>query len=112
MQNNDPENFFRWAKDISYENLDTLDRIQQIQSREAWESGERKLRHWYAIAIMAVLVLQLLFIAAVVFLLGFGIIALDRWVATTVISGTLAEVSGMAYLVVRYLFPPIPDAAG
>lgn len=107
----DPENLFRLTKDITPDNLETLDRIQQIQSREARESGERKLRHWYAIAIMALLTLQLLFISAIVFLLGFGIMALDRWVATALIAGMLSEVAAMAYLVVRYLFPLIPDAA-
>ena len=56
---------------------------------------------------MALLMLQLLFISAIVFLLGFGIMELDRWVATTALGGT-SGVSGMAYLTVRYLFPPYP----
>ena len=34
---------------------------------------------------------------------------LDRWVATTLIAGMLSEVAGMAYLVVRYLFPTSLD---
>lgn len=109
MQSNGNEPF-QWLP-IPPDHIESYARIQEIQSTAARESGERKLRHWYAIAILTLLVLQLLFIAAVVFLLGFGIIALDRWVATTIISGTLAEVSGMGYLVVRYLFPPIPNAA-
>lgn len=89
--------------------IDSYDRIQQIQSREARQSSERKLRHWYAIAIMVLLTMQLIFVAIVVFLLGFGIMQLDRWVATTVVSGTLAEVAGLACLVIRYLFPPTPE---
>ena len=96
---------------IDPDEITTYDRIQQIQSREAQQTGERQLRHWYAIAIIALLTLQLLFIGAVVFLLGFGIITLDRWVATTLIAATLAEVSGLAYLVVRYLFPLAPPPA-
>lgn len=93
------------------EAVDTFDRFQQIQDQTERENQDRKLRRLYGNVILGLLVLQLIFIAAVVFLLGFGIIALDRWVATTVVSGTLAEVSGMAYLVVRYLFPLLPDAA-
>ena len=109
LQNIDPESLFWTSLDIDPEAVDTYDRIQQIQSREAQQSGERKLRHWYAIAIIALLTLQLLFIGAIVFLLGFGIITLDRWVATTLIAATLTEISGLAYLVIRYLFPLDPS---
>lgn len=93
------------------EAVDTFGRFRQIEDRTKRENQDRKLRQLYGKVILGLLISQLLFIAAVVFLLGFGIITLDRWVATTVVSSTLAEVSGMAYLVVRYLFPLIPDAA-
>ena len=109
MDNNgrEPSRSRKFPEDL----IDTYDRIQQIQSREAQQTGERQLRHWYAIAIMTLLTLQLLFIGAVVFLLGFGIITLDRWVATTLIAATLTEISGLAYLVIRYLFPLDPPPA-
>ena len=109
MDNNgrEPSRSRKFPEDL----IDTYDRIQQIQSREAQQTGERQLRHWYAIAIMALLTLQLIFVAVVIFLLGFGIITLDRWVATTLIAATLTEVSGLAYLVVRYLFPLAPPPA-
>ena len=50
--------------------------------------------------------MQVFFVVTVVFLLGFGVISLDRWVATSSLGGT-SGVSAMAYLTVRYLFPPI-----
>ena len=90
---------------IPSEDIEVYERIQQIQAREARESGERRLRLGYAVVIITLLTLQLIFVAVVVFLLGLGVMALDRWVATTEVSGTLAEVSGLAWLVVRYLFP-------
>ena len=94
------------SEDLPPEDVDTIDRLQQIQSRDARERQERNLRQWYAIAIMALLTLQLIFVAIVVLLIGFEVMTLDRWVATTLIAGMLSEVAGMAYLVVRYLFPP------
>ena len=49
--------------------------------------------------------MQIVAVTFFAFLMGFGLISIDRWVTTTFIGGTLGEVSGMAFLVVRYLFP-------
>lgn len=85
--------------------VDTYERISQIQNREARERGERNLRLIYATALLALLVGQIIAVTTLAFLIGFGIINLDRWVATSFVAGTFGEVSGMAFLVVRYLFP-------
>ena len=55
MDNNgrEPSRSRKFPEDL----IDTYDRIQQIQSREARQTGERQLRHWYAIAIIALLTL-------------------------------------------------------
>ena len=87
------------------EAVDTFDRFQRIQDRTERENQDRKLRQLYGKVILGLLVLHTIFVVTAVFLLGFGIIALDRWVATAALGGT-SGVSGMACLAVRYLFPP------
>ena len=94
-------------EDILFEDIEVYERIQQIQSREARESGERRLRFMYALAFLALIVFHLGATWTVVFLLGFGLMELDRWVATTFISGSLGQVVGLLWLVTRYLFPPV-----
>lgn len=91
--------------EIPPDEIATYERIQRIQSREARESGERGLRFMYALAFLALIVFHLGATWTVVFLLGFGLMELDRWVATTFISGSLSQVVGLLWLVTRYLFP-------
>ena len=95
-------------EDILLEDIEVYERIQQIQSREARESGERRLRFMYALAFLALIVFHLGVTWTVVFLLGFGLMELDRWVATTFISSSLSQVVGLLWLVTRYLFPQSP----
>lgn len=92
-------------EDILFDDIEAYERIQQIQSREARESGERKLRFTYALAFLALIAVHLGATWTVVFLLGFGLMDLDRWVATTFISASLSQVVGLLWLVTRYLFP-------
>ena len=98
-------------REIPSDAITTYERVQQIQSREARESGERRLRFMYALAFLSLIVFHLGATWTVVFLLGFSVITLDRWVATTFISGSLSQVVGLLWLVTRYLFPSEPGAA-
>ena len=84
--------------------MDTYERLSRIQSREEEERGDRRLRLVYGGTLLALLAGQIIAVTAFAFLMGYGLIHLDRWVTTTFVGGTLGEVSGMAYLVVRYLF--------
>ena len=54
---------------------------------------------------MVLLSAQVVAIYCFAFLMGFGVIEIDRWVATTFIGGTLAQVSAMIAVVLKYLFP-------
>ena len=105
MENFNPENLILLSRDLSPRSVDTLDRLQQIGARDATERQDRKLRRLYGKVVLGLLVAQVAFVVTVVFLLGFGVITLDRWVATTALGGT-SGVSGMVYLTLRYLFPP------
>ena len=92
---------------VTSEDVDTYERLSQIQNRAARERGERTLRLVYGTALLALLAGQIIAVTMLAFLIGFGIISIDRWVATTFVAGTFGEVSGMAYVVVRYLFPAV-----
>ena len=90
---------------VTSEDVDTYERVSQIQAREARERGERKLRLVYGSVLLTLLTGQIIAVTTLAFFIGFGIISIDRWVATAFVGGTFGEVSGMAYLIVRYLFP-------
>ena len=93
------------GRPVTAEDVDTYDRLSQIEDRTAEGRGQRRLRYVYGTVLLVLLSLQIIAVTAFIFLLGFGIISVDRLVTTTFIGGTLGEVSGMTFLVVRYLFP-------
>jgi hypothetical protein len=90
---------------VTSRDVDTYERVSLIQIRAAKERGEQKLRLVYGSVLLALLVGQVIAVTTLAFFIGFGVISIDRWVATTFVGGTFGEVSGMAYLIVRYLFP-------
>ena len=90
---------------VTSEDIDTYDRLEQVKSRTEAQRTERLLRRIYAWALLALLSIEIIAVLLMAFLIGFGVVELDRWVATTFIGGTFTQVSGLAYLVVRYLFP-------
>ncbi len=81
-------NLFSLVRELETEDVDILDRVQQIESRDAREREDRNLRKLYGKVVLGLLVAQVTFVVAVVFLLGFDVITLDRWVATTALGGT------------------------
>ncbi len=76
---------------------------------EAWkeqQSQERKLRKVIGYWLFILITFQIVAIFSIVFLDGFEIINVDATVVKIIIPGALAEVFGMGYLVVKYLFSP------
>ena len=90
---------------VTSEDIDTYDRLEQVKSRAEGQRTERLLRRIYGLALLALLSIEIIAVLAIAFLIGFGIIELDKWVATTFIGGTFTQVSSLAFLIVRYLFP-------
>ena len=90
---------------VTAEDVDTYDRLSQIHAKEDEGRGQRQLRILYGVVLLALLSLQIVAVTAFAYLMGFGYIHIDRWVTATFIGGTLGEVSGMIFLVLRYLFP-------
>ena len=69
------------------------------------ERRELRLRLVYGVTLLCLLSAQIIAVTSFMFLAGFRLIEIDRWVLTTFVGGTLGEVSGLAFVVVRYLFP-------
>ena len=90
---------------MTSQDVDTYDRLSQVQARSEGLRSERRLRMVYGGALLALMSGQIVAVTAFMFLIGFGVIHVDRWVTTTFITGTLGQVSGMTFVVVRYLFP-------
>lgn len=89
----------RRIEDESYE-LRTI-----VASWEKQQSDERDLRNRYAKWLVIALFIQIAVINIAFFLMGFGLITVERWVASSFIVGVFVEVTGMTFVVVRYLFP-------
>ena len=90
---------------VTAADVDTYDKLSRIEARSEEGRGQRRLRIIYGTVLLALLSGQIVAVTTFAFLMGFGIISVDRLVTTTFIGGTLGEVSGMTFLVVRYLFP-------
>lgn len=95
----------RIGRPVTAKDVDTYDRLTQIEARAEEGRGQRRLRTVYGTVLLGLLSGQIIAVTTFAFLMGFGVISIDRWVTTTFIGGTLGEVSGMIFLVVRYLFP-------
>ena len=90
---------------VTSADIDTYDRLEQVKSRTEAQRTERLLRRIYAWALLVLLTIEIIAVLLIAFLIGFGVVELDKWVATTFIGGTFTQVSGLAYLIVRHLFP-------
>lgn len=90
---------------VTSEEVDTYERLSRLQAKAAGERGDRILRLVYGITLLFLLSVQILAVCVFTFLIGFGHMHIDRWISTTFVGGTLGEVSGLAFLVVRYLSP-------
>lgn len=103
-------------KPVTNEDVAIYERVRRIEDEsyelrtivDSWEkqqSDERDLRNRYAKWLVIALFIQIAVINIAFFLIGFGLITVERWVAGSFIVGVFFEVTGMAFVVVRYLFP-------
>lgn len=71
----------------------------------ATQASELPLRKLFAVGVLILLSAQVLAIFVYAYLLGGGVFHAEEWVATTFMLGALGEVSALALVVTRYLFP-------
>lgn len=90
---------------------ETADKSTKLRTiLEAWErqhSEERKLRRTYATAMLWGLFAQAMLVNVAFFALGFRWITVEPWVANSFILAVFAEIAGMAFFVIKYLFPRV-----
>ena len=75
---------------------------------DAWEDQqreERQLRKTYARVLICILSVELAAIFVAFFLLGLGVISLDRWAAQVFLVTSLVQTASLVAIIVRYLFP-------
>jgi len=80
---------------------------------EEWKrqiSTDRALRNVYAMWVFGLVTFQILFVFSIVVALAFNLIELSETVLTVLIPSVLAEVFGMGFIVVKYLFTQ-PDSS-
>ena len=117
-----PTEFQAFVKEIgdpvTSDQLDNYGKYKKIHDKsfrlrtivEAWkdqQTEDRKMRKAFAIAILVALFLQVLTINVAFFLIGFGVINVPHWVASTFIVSVFTEIISMTMLVLRYLFPKV-----
>ena len=106
---------------VTKDDVDVYARIHEVENKSyklrrvlaAWEhqhSEERALRKTYAKWLLVILSVQALLINVAFFLIGFGWLVVEQWVATSFIVAVYGEVAAMTLIVVKYLFPDVrPD---
>jgi hypothetical protein len=98
--------------------IDDYGRLEDIRNRSqklqiilnTWntqQTEERNLRRTYAKWLLIALFTQILLINAAFFLIGFGFMVVEKWVATTFIIAVFFEISALLLVVVNYLFPKV-----
>ncbi len=106
---------FKVGSAVTAEDIDVFAHIKEIEDRSVrntiilntWQtqqSEERKLRKTFAWGFLILLFLQVLFMGVVLLLLGNGTILLEKWVVNTFIISVFTEITGMTWVILRYLF--------
>lgn len=90
----------RSAVDNTARKLSTLLNAWSTQQTE-----ERALRRAFANWILGGLLVQMALVNLSFFAIGFKLLTVDKWVATSFILAVLTEIVAMANVVVKYLFP-------
>jgi ABC-type transport system involved in cytochrome bd biosynthesis fused ATPase/permease subunit len=102
------------------EDIRVIERVQDVKDKShavraivnAWkkqQEEERRLRARYATWLLLAMSFQVVCLIAAFVLIGTGILQVEQWVATSFMVGIFAEVAAMALIVVKYLFPPVPQ---
>lgn len=101
---------------VTPDEVDTYGKLMEIEDSShinrtfisAWEkqqNQERALRNSYAKWLLIAVFVQAILINIVFFFIGFGVIVVEHWVATSFILGVFAEITTMTTIIVRHFFP-------
>jgi len=91
-----------------WESSDRSFKLQTIVTTwEKQQTSERKMRFHFGWAVMITLIIQITILNVCFFLLGFGLFTTDEWVAKTFLISSFTEVTVIAGIIIRYLFPTV-----
>lgn len=102
--------------DLPVNSQEVLDSVYATTAEvviEEWKNQlneDRKLRNVYARWIFILITIQVLFVFALVLLIGFGCIQLNTTVLSVLIPSVLGEIFGLGFIVAKYAFQQ-PDSA-
>lgn len=108
------------GKPVTSAEIDEIGKLQDIRERSrhhrtivrAWkqqQDQDRKMRKTYATWLLLAMSAQIVAIHIIFILIGTGGLEFQQWTTNTFVMSVFAEVSAMALLVVKYLFPATSD---
>jgi hypothetical protein len=108
---------------VTSKQIDNHARLMEIDQQDrkinailnAWnaqESHYRVSRQKYADRIISGLLIQAVLVNVAFFLIGFGCITVQVWVANSFIIGVFSEMAALSLIVFKYFFPSSPSDIG
>lgn len=85
--------------------IDRYGQIQEIEQKRLENEQKRKAQKTYAYLLIGLLITQVIAIYSIFILMGCGILKYDQGTAIAFFTGVFAEVCGLVYGVIKYLFP-------
>ncbi|MCU7492872.1 MAG: hypothetical protein HF312_18845 [Ignavibacteria bacterium] len=103
---------------VSSDEIDSFGKLNKIQNEsfrlrtiiDSWDnqqSQDRALRESFARTLKWAFFIQAIIINVTFFLIGFGVIKIEPWVANTFIIAVFTELTSMIFIIIKYLFPKV-----
>ncbi len=102
--------------DVTSDDIDTYAKYRDIEDKSklintilsAWNNqkkDERRLRKTYAVGLLWILAIQLIFINIVFILIGSETLKIEHWMGNIFIVSVFGEITATVLIVTKYLFP-------
>lgn len=78
--------------------------INLVESWKEQQTADRNLKTKYGKWIMAILIIEFIFMSAILVFIGLGKLSFEEWVINAFIVTTFGQIMGVVYLIVKNLF--------
>lgn len=78
--------------------------INLVETWKEQQTADRDLKEKYGKWIMAILVIEFIFMGGLLIAIGLGKLTFDEWVINAFIVTTFGQITGVVYLIVKNLF--------
>lgn len=78
--------------------------INLVETWKEQQTADRDLKTKYGKWIMAILIIEFIFMSAILVLIGLGKLSFEEWVINAFIVTTFGQIMGVVYLIVKNLF--------